>query len=290
MKKSNNPDTMQFGDWKISIISDGTFRLDGGAMFGVVPKALWQKLEPPDEINRIHMGLNCLLIEHKDVVALIDTGVGDKFDAKFGRIYGIERECTLLDNLRAQGIQPEQVTHVIMSHMHFDHIGWNTHYAENGELAITFPNATFFAQRGEWEVAQSPDPRSRASYVKENWTPLLQTEQLELVDGNQEVIPGVQYHVTGGHTKHHAILKITTPERILGFMADLVPTPSHLKTPWVMGYDLYPHESMKVKPQVLQQAFEENWLLIFEHSAHARTGTLNIGPKGWELETGDMLK
>jgi glyoxylase-like metal-dependent hydrolase (beta-lactamase superfamily II) len=265
---------MKFGNTEIHIISDGNFKLDGGAMFGVVPKALWSRLEPADEENRILMGLNCLLIVRDDRKILIDTGIGDKHDAKFRQIYAVHKEKSLIENLQEKGFAPDDITDVIMTHMHFDHTGWNTRKAENGELAPTFPNAVYLAQRGEYETAKNPDPRSRASYLAENWQPLETSGQLELLYGSCEVLPGIESMITGGHTEFHTFIKLTTSEGIVAFLADLVPTPSHLKTPYVMGYDLFPVQTMEVKPKVLRQACDENWLLVFEHSARVKSGYL----------------
>ena len=275
---------MKIGDVDVYVVSDGTFRLDGGAMFGVVPKVLWEKLEPPDERNRILMGLNCLLIVRGQERILIDTGMGDKYDEKFAYLYDIRQEKTLLDRLAELGFQPEDITHVIMTHMHFDHIGWNTRQDEKGEFVPTFPNATYFAQRGEYEVAHHPDPRSRASYLKWNWEPLEKNQQLQLLDGTCEPLPGIESIVTGGHTRDHMIVKLKTSERTVAFMADLIPTPSHLKTAYVMGYDLYPLQTMEIKPKVLEQAYAENWLLVFEHSARVPAGTLVKEENKWKIE------
>lgn len=265
---------MKIDDTEIHLLSDGTFRLDGGAMFGVVPKVLWNKLEPADDQNRILMGLNCLLVIRGEHRILIDTGIGDKYDPKFERIYAVQKDRTLPGELQKLGLQPQDITHVIMSHMHFDHIGGNTRRDESGRLVPAFPNAVYFAQRGEYESAKNPDPRSRASYLPENWQPLEQSSQLQLLDGTCEVLPGIESIVTGGHTAHHTIVKMTTPKRTVVFLADLVPTPSHLKTPYVMAYDLYPKQTMEVKPRVLHQALAEEWLLVFEHSARVRAGFL----------------
>lgn len=265
---------MKFGDTEIYVISDGTFRLDGGAMFGVVPRVLWERLQPPDEKNRILLGLNCLLIVRGSQKVLVDTGIGDKYDAKFADIYDVRQEKTLLDGLAQLGLQPEDITHVIMSHMHFDHIGWNTRKRESGEVVPTFPNAVYFAQRGEYEFAHNPDPRSRASYLKWNWEPLEQRGMLKLIDGTQEILPGIESIVTGGHTRDHTIVKVNTDRQTVVFLADLVPTASHLKTPYVMGYDLYPLQTMEVKPRVLEQAYEEHWFLVFEHDARVKVGYL----------------
>ena len=265
---------MILGDCELYIISDGNFKLDGGAMFGVVPKALWHRLEPADDNNQIQMGLNCLLIIRGAQRILIDTGIGNKYDAKFAKIYAVQQPRNLLDNLHAKGFEPADITHVIMSHMHFDHIGWNTRANENGEIVPTFRNATYFAQKGEFETAQNPDPRSKASYLPDNWQALQRTGQLELLNGTGEVLPGIESVITGGHTEFHTIVKLTTPAGVAVFLADLVPTPSHLKTPYVMGYDLFPKQTMDVKPKVLRQAIDEHWLLIFEHSARVTSGYL----------------
>jgi glyoxylase-like metal-dependent hydrolase (beta-lactamase superfamily II) len=279
---------MKLGELEIFVLSDGFFRLDGGAMFGVVPRALWEKMEPPDEKNRILMGLNCLLVARGSEKILIDTGIGDKFDEKFATIYSVQRHTTLLDELKFLGLRPEDITHVIMSHMHFDHIGWNTRRNGAGAIVPTFPHATYFAQRGEYEVAQHPDDRSRASYIRWNWEALEKSGQLRLLDGTCEVLPGVESVIAPGHTLYHTIVKVKSTGRVAAFMADLVPTPSHLKTPYVMGYDLYPKLSMETKPKILQQAFAENWLLIFEHAPRVRAGYLQQTEGNWKIAPEEM--
>jgi glyoxylase-like metal-dependent hydrolase (beta-lactamase superfamily II) len=222
---------MKFGDLDIFILSDGYFRLDGGAMFGVVPRVLWEKSDPADEKNRILLNLNALLILRGKEKILIDAGIGDKFDAKFGDIFGIQREQTLIDKLATQGLRPEDITHVILSHLHFDHIGWSTRRNAAGELAPTFPNAIYFCQRGEFEYAMNPDPRSKASYLQDNFVPLKDRGVLQFLEGSGEIIAGIEGFVTGGHTRDHMIVKIHSVGKIVCFLADLVPTPSHLKTP-----------------------------------------------------------
>jgi len=266
---------MKFGDLDIFVLSDGLFRLDGGAMFGVVPRVLWERTDPADEKNRILLGLNSLLVIRGKEKILIDTGIGDKYDEKFGSIYGVQREQTLLDHLAALGIRPEDITHVIMSHMHFDHIGWNTRKNAAGEIVPTFPRAVYFAQRGEYEVANNPDDRSRASYITWNWQAIEKSGQLHLLDGNCEPLPGIESHLAPGHTLHHTIVKVRSAGKIIAFLADLVPTTSHFRTPYVMGYDLYPKLTMETKPRILQQAFAENWLLIFEHAPRLKAGYLS---------------
>ncbi len=280
---------MRFGDIEIFVLSDGLFRLDGGAMFGVVPRALWERNDPPDEKNRILMGLNCLLVVRGREKVLIDNGIGDKFDEKFASIYSVQRDKTLLDELAALQIGAEDITHVIMSHMHFDHIGWNTRRNASGEIIPTFPNALYYAQRGEFEVANHPDERSRASYIKWNWEPLEKSGQLRLLGGTSEVLPGIESVIAPGHTLNHTIVKVKSAGKIAAFLADLVPTTSHLKTPYVMGYDLYPKLSMETKPKILQQSFAEQWLLIFEHAPRVKAGYLQQVEGNWKVaavETG----
>lgn len=216
---------------------------------------------------------------------MIDTGVGDKFDAKSERIYGIEaNRKNLLQGLVEKGLQPEDITHVIMSHMHFDHIGWNTRRDDSGELKPTFSNAVYFAQKGEFETANNPDSRSRGSYLAENWAPLEAAEQLQLLNGTSEVLPGIESVVTGGHTKHHTMVKIDTGGTTVCFLADLAPTSAHLKTPYVMGYDLYPRQTIEMKPKVLRQAFDEKWLIVFPHDANALGGYLKQDGKNWFVD------
>jgi len=275
---------MQFGDIDIHILSDGLFRLDGGAMFGVVPRVLWERNDQPDEKNRILLGLNPLLIVRGQEKILIDAGIGDKFDAKFGGIYGIQRDKTLIDRLHEQGWQPEHITHVILTHLHFDHIGWSTRRNDSGKVVPTFPNATYFCQAGELDSAKNPDPRSKASYVQDNFLPLEEHGVLQPLHGSGEILPGIEGVVTGGHTRDHMIVKVHSAGKIVCFLADLVPTTSHLKTPYVMGYDLYPVETMAVKPNVLQQAFEEQWLLIFEHAPRIKAGYLSQVDRKWNVK------
>ncbi|MDZ7342951.1 MAG: MBL fold metallo-hydrolase, partial [candidate division KSB1 bacterium] len=266
------------------VLSDGLFRLDGGAMFGVVPRVLWERIDPPDEKNRILMGLNALLIVRGKEKILIDAGIGDKFDEKFGAIYSVQREKTLLDRLADLNLQPEDITQVIMSHLHFDHIGWSTRRHGAGELVPTFPNALYFCQRGEFEYAMNPDPRSKASYIQDNFVPLKDHRVLQFLEGSGEILPGIEGFVTGGHTRDHMIIKVRSANKIVCFLADLVPTPSHLKTPYVMGYDLYPAQTMEIKPKVLQQAFEEQWLLVFEHAPRMKSGYLKQVEGNWKIE------
>lgn len=265
---------MKFGEFELFSITDGLFKLDGGAMFGVVPKVLWQRTTPANEQNRILLGLNCLLIKREKENILVDTGIGNLYDEKFAKMFEIERSVNLLDNLEKVGVAPQDITMVLLTHLHFDHCGGNCLRNEKGDIAPTFPNATYICQEGELEYAKHPDPRSKGSYLPHNWEPLEKAGQLQLISGNQEIIPGIEVFVTGGHTRDHQIVKIHENGKTACFLADLVPTNSHLRTPYVMGYDLYPKTTMEVKEKVLKQALEENWLLFFEHAPRVKAGYL----------------
>lgn len=266
---------MQFGDFELFSISDGTFRLDGGAMFGVVPKVLWERTNPADERNRILLGLNCLLIKSQVDLILVDTGIGDLYDEKFASMFEIHRPGGgLMGGLAALGYKPADITKVILTHLHFDHSGGNCVRVEKGELGPAFPNATYYFQQGELEYAKHPDPRSRGSYLSQNWEAVAASGQLTLMSGDREIVPGVSVQVTGGHTRDHQIVKIESDGKVACFLADLAPTSSHLKTPYVMGYDLYPNTTMQMKEKVLKQALAENWLLLFEHAPNLKAGYL----------------
>lgn len=267
---------IKFGDFELYSASDGLFKLDGGAMFGVVPKALWNKTNPANEMNRIQLGLHCLLIKSGAELILVDTGVGGGYDEKFLNIFEIDQSAgNLIQNLQNFGFEPEDITKVILTHLHFDHAGGNCTESASGEWIATFPNATYYFQSGELEYAKSPDPRSSASYMARNWRPLEKNGQLQLLHGDEEICPGVSVAVTGGHTEFHQIVKIKSQGKTACFLADLAPTNSHIKTPYVMGYDLFPKVTMEQKERVLKQALQENWLLLFEHAPFTKAAHLN---------------
>lgn len=266
---------IEFGDFQLSHLNDGFFKLDGGAMFGVIPRVLWQKTNPPNEHNRILLGLNCWFIKSDQDVIVVDTGVGDLYDDKFRSLFEIERKTGgLIGDLERHGVSPSDVTKVILTHLHFDHCGGNCFQSDDGSLKPTFPNATYFFQKGEFEYAQNPDPRSKASYLPHNWDAVLAAGQLRLLQGDEEIVAGVSVEVTGGHTRDHQIVKVISGGKTACFLADLAPTSSHLKTPYVMGYDLYPKTSMEAKERVLRQALRENWLLFFQHDPSVKAGHL----------------
>jgi len=279
---------MKLGRFELYILEDGTFRLDGGAMFGVVPKVLWQKTDPADEKNRILMGVNCLLVRTSDRNILIDTGTGSKYSSRLGDIYQISKPRKLLSELNKRGLKPEDIDTVILSHLHFDHCGGNTYYNPNGNPVPTFPAAKYVVQKREWEEALDPNPREKASYLPENLYPIEEWGLLELIEGDQTIAEGIQILVTGGHTRAHQIVRVTSEGETALFLADLIPTSSHLKIPYVMGYDLYPLETMAYKEKILVQAKENHWLLIFEHSPRLEAGYLRESGGEITLEKADV--
>ncbi len=270
---------MKLGAFDIQPVTDGRFRLDGGAMFGVVPKILWEKCCQPDEQNRISLGLNCLLIRAGRKNILVDTGLGDKEDAKFQEIFAVERIPTLRDSLKMQGLQPEDIHMVVNTHLHFDHAGGNT-VRENGAIVPTFPRAKYFVQGGEYEDAARANERTRASYRRENFTPVAHVDQWEFMDGETELVPGVSVVVTEGHTRHHQSIKIESEGQIAFYLGDLIPTVSHLPLPYIMGYDLYPLQTLETKRWVLDRALSENWLLVFEHDPRVLMGRVRKDIEG----------
>ncbi len=263
---------MKLGKFEINILEDGYFKLDGGAMFGVVPKTIWDKLEQSDEYNRILMGANPTLVRTGEHVVLIDTGLGDKYDPKNLDVYNIQLPRGLQAELMRLEITPEQIDYVICTHLHFDHVGGNTYRDPEGALKSTFPNARYVIQKAEYEDAMATGPRTKASYDPDNIVPLQESEQINLIDGDTEVIPGIKVRVTGGHTRSHSIVEIESEGQKALFLADLIPTSSHIKVPYVMGYDLFPADTADYKERLLQEAAEGDYLLIFEHSPRQKAG------------------
>jgi glyoxylase-like metal-dependent hydrolase (beta-lactamase superfamily II) len=270
---------MKVGTVDIQPVTDGRFRLDGGAMFGVVPKMLWEKCCQPDEQNRIALGLNCLLIRTRRKNILVDTGLGDKEDAKFQEMFAVERIPTLRDSLKMQGLGPEDIHMVVNTHLHFDHAGGNT-VRENGAIVPTFLRAKYIVQRGEYEDAARANERTRASYRRENFTPVAHVDQWEFLDGETELLPGVSVVVTEGHTRHHQSIKIESEGQVAFYLGDLIPTVSHLPLPYIMGYDLYPLQTLETKRWVLDRALNENWLLVFEHDPRVLMGRVRKDIEG----------
>jgi glyoxylase-like metal-dependent hydrolase (beta-lactamase superfamily II) len=262
---------IQLGDIRVHILSDGRFALDGGAMFGVVPRVMWERTNPPDEKNRILLGLNVALVEAAGKRILVDTGMGDKWGEKEARIYGLDRSHNLQTGLADIGLKPADIDLVINSHLHFDHAGGNTRL-EEGRPVPSFPNARYVVQTGEWEDATRPHERSRASYLEENFVPLAERKQLEVVQGEVEVAAGVKVVPVGGHTAYLQMVVLESQGQTLAMPTDLIPTSSHLPLPFIMGYDLFPIGTLEAKRRVLARAADENWRLLFYHDPRTPVG------------------
>ena len=262
---------MNFGDLELHPLSDGTLRLDGGAMFGVVPKPLWEKRAPADSRNRILLGMRPLLVRGEQTM-LIDAGVGGKMDDKSVEIYAIDRTRDLDCTLAEAGVTRDDVDVVLASHLHFDHAGGFTERDASGKVVPTFPRATYVVRTGEWNDATRPHERNRASYFPENFVPLQASGQLRLMDGDGAVMPGVRVVRTGGHTMHHQIVMIESAGRTAVFAADLMPTTAHVDVPWIMGYDLYPMDTLSFKRDFVREAIEREYLIFFEHDPNIAAG------------------
>ena len=256
---------MQFGDYRVEIVPDTEFRLDGGAMFGVVPRALWSKVCPPDEDNRITMNMNCMFIDTGKERILIETGIGEKWSAKHTAMFGITRRRSLADSLSSIGVEPDSVTIVINTHLHFDHAGGNTKLNGSGAAVPAFVNARYFVSQAEVEHADAPSERDRASYLPDNWQPLRASGQLELKDATYEVVPGLRMETYPGHNRSMQCWRLEREGQTLFGFADLVPMRAHVPFAWIMGYDLYPVETLEVKKKLLPQAAREGWTCLFYH-------------------------
>jgi len=264
---------MQFGDYRVEIIPDTEFRLDGGAMFGVVPRNLWSRACPPDEQNRIRMNMNCVFVEAGAEKILIETGIGEKWPAKLTAMYGITRERPLEESLRAiAGVGAEEITIVVNTHLHFDHAGGNTKLDASGQAVPAFPNARYFVSRAEFEHAEHAIERDRASYLPDNWQPLHASGQLELKEANYEVVPGLRLENHPGHNRSMQCWRLEREGRTLFGFADLVPMRAHVPFSWIMGYDLYPVETLEAKKKLLPQAARENWTCLFYHDPDQALG------------------
>lgn len=256
---------ISIGPYRVHFLSGGRFRLDGGAMFGVVPKVLWERVAPPDEQNRIRMAMNCLLIEGEGRRVLVDTGSGTKSAPRFRDIYAIERPEALLEDLAALGLGAADIDTVALSHLHFDHCGGSTARGEDGVVRPVFPGARYCVRRQEWHDAHHANERNRASYLGENYDPVEAAGQLLLHDGDLEVLPGVWMRNLPGHTRGHQGVFFDIPGARALYTVDLIPTAAHLPLPYIMGYDLEPLVTLETKRRVLREATREEWLLLFEH-------------------------
>lgn len=271
---------MIVGPYTVSRLEAGDFRLDGGAMFGVVPKPLWERTHPADELNRISMVCRCLLIEGNGRKILVDTGIGDKDSNKFRELYGVDNNShTLLRSLAARAITPAEITDVILTHLHFDHAGGATHKA-GGQTVPVFSNARHYVQKRQFEHAQTGSERDRASYLPPNYMPLVEAGLLDLPDGNTELLPGIELLTVDGHTPAMQTVKISGGDSVVWYPADLLPTAAHIPLPYIMGYDLYPMTTLAEKKTLLPRAAAEDWTLVFEHDAAHPARRVTVTERG----------
>lgn len=253
-----------WGELELSVLDGGALRLDGGAMFGVVPKVLWQKQRSPDEQNRITLGMNLLLIDDGKSRTLVDTGAGELWDDKSRSIYALETRSAA-EILAPAGLEPDEIDRVVCTHLHFDHAGGNVQRDSGGGLEPAYPAAEYVVQRGEVAVGRWDNERIRGSYRRDSFEPLLDAGRLRLVEGDVALDRTVELVVAPGHTPHMQIVLVVTGEGTLAFLADLVPTASHLPYPWIMGYDLEPLATLAAKKRLLPRAVREGWRVVFEH-------------------------
>ena len=256
----------KIGKWKVIVLETGQFWLDGGAMMGSVPKVLWDKTNPSDDLNRICLSMRCLLLDDGENVVLIETGIGDNNSKKFIEMFSIKQDKYALSNtLSKHNYLPENITHVILTHLHFDHAGGATKIDESGKFIPMFPNAEYFISKVNWEAGLKPSPRDKASYLKENYLPLLDNNVLNLVDNNTEILNGISTYVVNGHTYGQQLIKVSGNNKSLFFCSDLIPLRSHIRLPWIMGYDLNAVLTLEEKDKFLNLAAKNNWILFFYH-------------------------
>ncbi len=275
---------MKVGKYEIQIINSGYFWLDGGAMFGIIPKPLWEKTNPPDSANRIKLSTRNLLLQNGKRKILIDSGMGNKWDAKSKSIYSINQNEFSLDNeLVKAGISAGEITDVIITHLHFDHTGGSIKL-ENEKLIPAFPNAKYYVQKKNFEWAVNPSERDRGSYIKENFIPLYEAGVLNLIDNNINFDDEIEFLVVNGHTFSQQLVKISDSSSTILYCGDLIPTSSHIPIPYVMGYDLQPLMAVQEKKNILSQANEEQWKLFFEHDPEFALATIKRTDKGFQVD------
>jgi glyoxylase-like metal-dependent hydrolase (beta-lactamase superfamily II) len=290
------------GRFRIHALQAGGQKLDGGAMFGVVPKPLWERRIAPDERNRIPLGMRCLLVEHDIGLVLIDTGAGNKENAKFHDIYGLENRgasgsgandgndadvprTALEDAIIAAGHRAEDIALVINTHLHFDHAGGDTFVDAAGVVRASFPNARYVVQKGEHHWATHTNERTAASYFERNWEPIREAGRFDLIEGEREIVPGISVILTPGHVPFHQSVLVDGGGEIACFLGDVCPTASHLPLPWIMGYDVEPLVTLESKRALWKRAEAERWLVVFEHDATVPWGRIRHDGKAYGLES-----
>jgi glyoxylase-like metal-dependent hydrolase (beta-lactamase superfamily II) len=278
---------MRLGNLEIHYLDAGTFGLDGGAMFGVVPKILWEKRSPPDESNRIRLRANSLLVRAHNKTILIETGNGTKWEPKYRAIYKVQDGDPLLHALTHAGVNPDEIDLVINTHLHFDHCGGNTRIVD-GRVVPAFRRACYVVQRGELEHATNPTDRDRASYFPENFEPIAKEQRWDLVDGDTEILPGISVARIPGHNADIQAVLLTGGGKTVAFIADLFPTRHHLSLPWIMAYDLYPLQTLETKRHWLSRIIAEQWIVVFGHDPDVAAATLLEGDGKIEIAPIDL--
>ena len=256
---------LTLGDFELSIFSDGTYPLDGGAFFGVIPKTMWSRKAPADEKNYVQAGLNSLLIRAGKQTVLVETGMGNKLSERMIKFYG--QPAQLLANLAATGVSPEDIDIVINTHLHFDHCGWNTVPDKTGKIVPTFPRAKYYAPEGEWQYARRPSERDSISYISDNYDPLVQSGQMTLLKGGEQIVPGISVKTFPGHTACLQAVIVASGGRTACYISDLIPTAAHIDITWGMAFDLYPLQTIESKKEYYAKALAERWLTVFTHDA-----------------------
>lgn len=269
---SPTPRTVHVGRWRCDVVSDGVLWLDGGSMFGVVPRPTWSALMPTDDDNRVCLGLNSVLARDGRHTVLIEAGMGDKWSADELAFYGRPPGAPLIANLASLGVAPADITHVIFSHLHLDHAGNATRRDADGRAVPTFPNARHIAQRGEWDAAHNTDALTRHSYTLDDLDPLMRAGLVDLIDGNVEILPGIRARVTGGHTRDHMIVTVEDGGEALYFLADIIPTAHHFRPAWHMGWDLFPQQVAKARQALVEELAERRPWVVLGHDATTPLG------------------
>jgi glyoxylase-like metal-dependent hydrolase (beta-lactamase superfamily II) len=268
---------------KLKSIETGNFKLDGGAIFGVVPKSLWNKVYPADENNMINLSMRSLLIDDGKNKILIDNGLGTKLDPKFASYYFLNGDDSLEKSLKNAGYQFEDITDVIITHLHFDHCGGSV-LNKNGRLLPAFPNAVYHISRAQWKTANNPNQREKASFLKENFLPLYDSGQINFIDDNIEILPNIEIRLFNGHTEGLIVPFIKYNDKTIVYITDLIPTVANLPLSWITAYDIYPLVAMHEKELLLKEAVERNYILFFEHDIYNEACTLTNTPKGIRME------
>jgi len=270
---------MKIGKYELKIITSGYFGLDGGAMFGVVPKPLWQRTNPSDDANRIKLSATHLILDSGSKKIIIDTGMGNKMNEKFRKIYDVDDNHSMDEGLGKIGLKRDDITDVFLTHLHFDHTGGST-MIENNKIVPAFPNAKYYVQKKQYEWAVNPSDKDKASYIDDNYVPLFEEGVLNFTQGDEQFNEEIQFIETSGHTFGQQMVKISDSSNTILFCADLIPTVSHIPLPYIMGYDLQPMETLKEKSEILPRAAEENWKLFFGHDPKIAFCTIKQTDKG----------